>query len=157
MSKSVFAAACLGIILLATGCIPSLMLFLPVAAIVPRASPEADALAKAYQTNPSKAGIYIYRNDRSLAYKIPVLLDNVWVGDNASKTYIFRQVDAGTHVITSQTENDATLSLDGKAGNNYFVWQEFKVFGGLRSQLHLVDQATGKAGVAECDLVQSPD
>ena len=127
MSKSVFAAACLGITLLATGCIPSLMLFLPVAAIVPRASPEADALAKAYQTNPSKAGIYIYRNDRSVAYKMPVLLDNVWVGDTASKTYIFRYVDAGTHVITSQTENDATLSLDAKAGNNYFVWQEFKV------------------------------
>jgi hypothetical protein len=131
------------------------MLFLPVAAIVPRASPEADALAKAYQTNPSKAGVY--RNDRNVAYKTLVLLDNVWVGDTASKTYIFLQVDAGTHVITSQTENDATLSLDAKAGNNYFVWQEFKVFGGLRSQLHSVDEATGKAGVAECDLVQSPD
>ena len=55
----------------------------------------------------------------------------------------------------SQTENDATLSLDAKAGNNYFVWQEFKR--GLmapRSQLHLVDEATGKAGVAECELVQ---
>ena len=94
MSKSVFAAACLGIKLLATGCL-TFPVGLPVAAIVPRASPEADALAKAYQTNPSKAGIYIYRNDRNLAYKIPVLLDNVWVGDTASKTYIFRQVDAG--------------------------------------------------------------
>jgi hypothetical protein len=143
MSKSVFAAACLGIKLLATGCIPGSLVGFPVAAIVPRASPETDALAKAYQTNPSKAGIYIYRNDRSVAYKIPVLLDNVWVGDTASKTYIFRQVDVGTHVITSQTENDATLSLDAKAGNNYFVWQEFSA---LRSQLHLVDEATGKAG-----------
>ncbi|HEY7321558.1 MAG TPA: DUF2846 domain-containing protein [Candidatus Binatia bacterium] len=160
MSKSVFAAACLGITLLATGCIPGTIGF-PVAAVVPRASPEEDALAKAYQTNPSKAGIYIYRNEgRNVAYKAPVLLDNVWVGDTVSKTYIFRQVDAGTHVIASQTENEATLSLDVKAGNNYFVWQELK--GGpfafpRGSQLNLVDEATGKAGVAECDLVQSPD
>jgi hypothetical protein len=125
MSKSVFAAACLGITLLTTGCIPGTIGF-PVAAVVPRASPEEDALAKTYQTNPSKAGIYIYRNDRLVAYKAPVLLDNVWIGDNVPKTYIFRQVDAGTHVITSWTENDATLTLDAKAGNNYFVWQELK-------------------------------
>ena len=96
------------------------------AAIVQRASPEEDALAKTYQTNPSKAGIYIYRNDRAVASKMSVLLNNVWVGDNVPKTYIFRQVDAGTHVITSWTENDATTTLDAKAGNNYFVWQELK-------------------------------
>ena len=123
MSKSLFAGACLGITLVAMGCIPTLIFFpfpagfapLPVAAVVPLDSPEADALAKAYQTNPSKAGIYIHRNDRVVAYKVPVLLDNVRVGDNTSKTYIFRQVDPGTHVITSQTENAATLSLDVEA------------------------------------------
>jgi hypothetical protein len=139
---------------MATGCVPG-TIGLPVAAVVSRASPEEDALAKTYQTNPSKAGIYIYRNDRNMAYKAPVLLDNVWVGDTVSKTYIFRQVNPGTHVITSGTE---TLSLDVKAGNNYFVWQELK--GGSPfafprgSQLHLVDEATGKVGVAECDLVE---
>jgi hypothetical protein len=110
-------------------------------------------LAKAYQTNPSKAGIYIYRNDRFVAYKVSVLLDNVLIGDNVPKTYIFRQVDAGTHVIRSWTENNAPLSLDVKAGNNYFVWQE--LVNPSRSELHLVDEATGKAGVAECDLVES--
>src|SRR6516165_8197863 len=158
MSKSLFAAACLGITLVAPGCPNPFHLFLPVAAQVPLASPEEDALAKTYQTNPSKAGIYIYRNDRVVAYKVPVLLDNVWVGDNTSKTYIFRQVDAGTHIITSRTENDPTLYLDVKAGHNYFVWQEVK--NGITltpprvSQLHLVGEAIGKAGVAECDLVQ---
>jgi Protein of unknown function (DUF2846) len=160
MSKSVFAAASLGITLLATACFTFPVGF-PVAAVVPMASPEADALAKAYQTNPSKAGIYIYRNDRAVAYKMSVLLDNVWIGDNASKTYIFRQVDAGTHVITSWTENETALTLDVKAGNNYFVWQRFKPpdpWGAplsVRSELHLVDEATGKAGVAECELVES--
>ena len=156
MSKSVSAAACLGITLLAMACLTFPVGF-PVAAIVQRASPEEDALAKTYQTNPSKAGIYIYRNDRLVAYKAPVLLDNVWVGDNVPKTYIFRQVDAGTHVITSWMENDATLTLDAKAGNNYFVWQELKggPFAPPRgSELHLVDEATGKAGVAECELVE---
>jgi hypothetical protein len=117
-------------------------------------------LAKTYQTHPSKAGIYIYNTRMNVAYKASVLLDNVWVGDTASKTYIFREVDPGTHVITSWTENDATLTLDAKGGNNYFVWLEFKPdpWGpplSARSELHLVDEATGKVGVAECELVQS--
>jgi hypothetical protein len=120
------------------------------------ASPEADASAKAFQTDPSKAGIYIYRNEiMGAAVKMPVLLNNVSVGDTTSKTYIFRQVDPGTHVITSKTEKDVTLSLDAQAGNNYFVWQEVKMGAfAARSQLHLVDEATGKAGVAQCKLVQ---
>jgi hypothetical protein len=125
-------------------------------ASVPMASPEADASAKTYQADPSKASIYIYRNEVfGAAVKMPVLLNNVLVGDTTSKTYIFRQVDPGTHVITSKTEKDVTLSLDVQAGNNYFVWQEVKMGAfAARSQLHLVDEATGKAGVAECKLVQ---
>jgi PBP1b-binding outer membrane lipoprotein LpoB len=123
-------------------------------ASVPMASPEADASAKAFQIDPSKAGIYIYRNEiMGAAIKMPVLLNNVSVGSTTAKTYIFHQVDPGTHVITSQS--DVTLSLDVQAGSNYFVWQEVKM-GALsaRSQLHLVDEATGKAGVAGCKLVK---
>jgi PBP1b-binding outer membrane lipoprotein LpoB len=125
-------------------------------ASVPMATPEADAAAKAFRVTPNKANVYIYRNENfGAAIKMPLLIDNVAVGDTAAKTYVFRQIDPGSHVITSKTENDATLSLDVKAGTNYFVWQEVKMGAfSARSDLHLVDEATGKAGVADCKLVQ---
>ena len=66
-----------------------------------------------------------------------------------------RAVTPGKHVITSKSENDATLSLDAKAGFNYFIWQEVKM--GMwtpRSKLHLVDEEKGKASVEGCKLVQ---
>jgi len=131
-------------------------LFLTACASVPMATPEADTAAKAYKTNPAKANLYIYRNESmGAAVKMPILLDNVSVGDTAAKTYIFRQIDPGTHVITSKTENDASLSVDAKAGANLFVWQEVKMGAfSARSQLHLVDESTGKSGVEESKLIQ---
>ena len=145
MPKSLYAAACLIATLLFAGC-----------ASVPMASSEADASAKAYKIDPSKASVYIYRNESmGGAVKLPLLLDNVSIGDTASKTYVFRQVEPGTHVITSKAEHDSTLSLDAKAGSTYFVWQEVKMgMFAAGSALHLVDEAKGKAGVAECKLVQ---
>jgi hypothetical protein len=89
------------------------------------------------------------------AIKMPVLLDGRAVGDTAAKTFMLLEVDPGSHTIVSKTENDATLKVDAVAGRNYFVWQEVKM--GMmmaRSQLHLVDEAQGKAGVAECNLIQ---
>jgi hypothetical protein len=138
-------AAALVCCVLVTGC-----------ASVPMAAPEADSAAKAFATDPAKANVYIYRNESmGGAVTMKVLLDDQPVGATAAQTYIYRQVDPGTHVITSKAENDATLSLDAVAGQNYFVWQEVKM--GLlsaRSKLQLVDEAKGKAGVKECKLVK---
>jgi hypothetical protein len=143
MFKSAFIAASLLGTLLVTGC-----------ASVPMASQSADSAAKAYKADSAKANVYIYRNETfGAALKMPVAIDNAAVGETASKTYIYHQLSPGKHVITSQGKS--TLSLDAKAGSNYFVWQEVKmglVSGG--SELHLVDEAKGKAGVAECSLVQ---
>ena len=125
-------------------------------ASVPMASPEADAKAKTFQTVPTKANIYIYRNESlGAAIKMPVLLDNQIAGDTGANTYILKTVEPGSHVVVSKTENDATLTVDAAAGKNYFVWQEVKMGAfSARSQLHLVDEATGKAAVNECKLVQ---
>lgn len=125
-------------------------------ASVPMASKEADSAAKSFKVDPAKANIYVYRNETfGAAVKMPVLIDGVAVGDTASKTYIFRQVEPGSHVVTSKAEKDATLTVDAQAGMNYFVWQEVKMGAfSARSALHLVDEAKGKAGVEECKLVQ---
>ena len=143
MLRSIAVASTVLTALLAQGC-----------ASVPMAAASADTAAKAFATDPSKANVYIYRNETfGAALKMPVTLNNAPIGETASKTYIFRQVAPGSHTLTSQGKN--TLTFDAKAGGNYFIWQEVKmgmVSGG--SELQLVDETKGKAGVKECKLVQ---
>ena len=125
-------------------------------ASVPMASLDADASAKTFQTDPGMANVYVYRNETlGSAIKMPILIDGMSVGDTASKTYVFKKVSPGSHIITSKAETDATVTIDMKGGYNYFVWQEVKMGAfTARSQLHVVDDATGRAGVTECKLVQ---
>jgi hypothetical protein len=143
MLSRLAATSALAVVLLASGC-----------ASVQMASPEMDSAAKSYAVKPGSANIYVYRNEQmGAAIKMPVLLDGRAVGDTAAKTYLLLQVSPGSHTLVSKTENDAALTLDVVAGRNYFVWQEVKM--GLmsaRSLLQVVDEATGKAGVAECKL-----
>jgi hypothetical protein len=125
-------------------------------ASVPMASAEKDAAAKTYAVKPDKANIYIYRNENfGAAIKMPVAVDGRLVGDTASKTYLKVEVTPGNHTVTSKTENDANLNLQTIAGKNYFVWQEVKMgMWAAGSQLQQVDDATGKAGVDECKLIE---
>lgn len=143
MWKSILVAGALAAAALASGC-----------ASVQMASPEMDTSAKSYAVKPNKANIYVYRNEVfGAAIKLPVLLNGRAVGDTASKTFMLLEVDPGSHTIVSKGESDATLKVDAAGGRNYFVWQEVKM--GLmsaRSLLQVVDEATGKAGVAECKL-----
>lgn len=125
-------------------------------ASVPMASPQADMAAKEFKTDPAKSNIYIYRDETfGAAVKMLVLLDGGSPKSTAAETYILHQVNPGSHVITSDAENNVTLSLNTEAGKNYFVWQEVKmgVFS-ARSKLHLVDEAKGRAGVLQCKLVK---
>ena len=139
------SVAAVALAVLVTGC-----------ASVPMASVEADTAAKVYKTEPGKANVYIYRNENmGSAVKLPVLIDNMAVGDTVAKTYILKQVEPGEHVITSKSEHDSKLSLSAAAGSNYFIWQEVKMgMWSAGSELHLVDEAKGKAGVAECKLIE---
>ncbi|HWM42282.1 MAG TPA: DUF2846 domain-containing protein [Burkholderiales bacterium] len=146
MLSRLVAVTALAAVVLASGC-----------ASVPMASQEMDTAAKSYAVKPGTANIYVYRNEQmGAAIKMPVALNGKLVGDTGAKTYLLLQVPPGKHQLVSKTENDATLAVNAEAGRNYFVWQEVKM--GMmvaRSQLHLVDEPTGKAGVAECSLAQT--
>ncbi|HKQ30066.1 MAG TPA: DUF2846 domain-containing protein [Burkholderiales bacterium] len=143
--RKAFAAAVLLSAMLVTGC-----------ASVPMASPERDAKAKTFATQPGKANIYIYRNESiGAAVKMPVMVDGKLVGDTVSKTFILTSVNPGKHTILSKTENDSTLDIMAERGKNYFVWQEVKMgMWSARSSLQLVGEATGKKSVGECKLVE---
>jgi hypothetical protein len=126
-------------------------------ASVPMMGAEEDTRAKSFAPSPGKANIYVYRNETmGAAITMDVSLDGKSAGKTASKTYFLFEVDPGTHALASTAENTSTLQVNAQPGRNYFVWQEVKM--GVmtaRSQLSLVDEATGKAAVNECKRIQS--
>lgn len=126
---------------------------------IPMASEEKDAQVKSFVAHPEKANLYIYRNEFiGGAVRMEVEIDGKKVGQTGPKTYFALQVLPGDHTIVSKAENDSTLSVTTEAGKNYFVWQEVKM--GIlyaRNKLQLVDEAAGKAGVAECKLIDVPN
>lgn len=124
-------------------------------AAVPMAEQAADQRAKTFTVAPGKANIYVYRNELlGAAIKMNVALDGKLVGSTGARTYLVLEVEPGRHALTSMAENDEAINLDVAAGTNTFVWQEVKM--GLlsaRSRLHRVDDAKGRAEVADCQLI----
>lgn len=143
--KKILAALILAGALLASGC-----------ASVPMASMQADQQAKKFETTAGKSNIYVYRNETfGAAIKMPVFIDDKVVGQTAADTYILATVDPGKHKVVSQSAEDASLDITTEPGKNYFIWQEVKM-GVLSasSDLHLQNEAQGKAGVMECKRVE---
>jgi hypothetical protein len=141
MTSFARAALCAAL-LAATGC-----------ASVPMMSQADDQAAKAFTAPPSdRAHVYVYRNENfGGAVKLGILMDGFMAAESAAKTFVLLPVAPGRHLVTSVAENRDELPLDAVAGQNYFVWQEVKMgVWSARSKLSLVDEATGKAGVSEC-------
>lgn len=137
-------------------------LFLGFAAVgcatVPMASALDDARMKQLQPSPDSALIYVYRNE-IVGYSVhmDVDLDGRRFGATVAKSYMVFAVPPGRHFLVSHAENDSTLLLDAQPGRRYFVWQEVRM--GIlyaRSELQLVPDVLGVAGVGECQLVLMP-
>lgn len=145
MFRKLLSACALTGVLLVSGC-----------ASVPMAAQSADTQAKTFTPAANQATVYIYRNeDFGAAVKMPVLIDNMSVGDTAAKTYIEKQLPPGTHTITSKTEKDSSVTINMLAGQVYYVWQEVKMgMWAAGSALHIVDAEKGQAGVRESKLIR---
>ena len=126
-------------------------------ASVPMGDAKMDAQAKTFVAPQDKTGLYIYRNESMGAVaKMTVAIDGQTVGQTAAKTFIYKEVPPGKHVITSSAENTDTLEMDAKPGTLAFIWQEVKMgILSARSKLHLVTAEEGKRGVGETKLVNS--
>jgi uncharacterized protein YceK len=116
-----------------------------------------DTAYKAFKAPADKAALYIYRNESMGAVsKMDVEIDGKAIGQTASKTYLYKEVAPGKHVITSKAENTDTLEVDTKPGFAYYIWQEVKMgFFGARNKLQLVDEAKGQKGVRETKLADT--
>ena len=123
-------------------------------ASVQMASDAEDQAAKQFQPKSNMARIYVYRNETfGAALKMPVSIDGQIIGETASKTYLFKDVTPGQHIVRSHTEKTPELKIDAQANKVYFVWPEVKM--GMwqgNSMLHLMNDAEGRAGLMECKL-----
>lgn len=126
-------------------------------ASVPMGDPVLDSEMKRFGTVPDMSRVYIYRNENmGAAVKMTVTVDGRVIGATAANTYLVTDVSAGAHTIGSDAENLTLLKVHTQAGKNIYIWQEVKMgFGYARSQLHLVPESEGKAGVLETKLAGS--
>jgi hypothetical protein len=147
MFRTISLAALFVIAALVSGC-----------ASVPMANSERDTQAKTFAGPAAgKANVYVYRNEAiGSLVKMDLVLNGKPIGQTTGMTFVVLEVPPGKHNLVSKSENESRIELVTEAGKNYFVWQEVKM-GVLyaRNLLQLVDEKTGKAGVAECSLIDA--
>jgi len=120
------------------------------------APPETDALAKLLQPVPSKAVIFVLRNEPASApWRMKVLLDGKDMGSTSANTYFRWVVEPGRHLVVSDTENDTGVVVDAQAGQIYYIWQDVSTgFFRPRADLRFVDRQTAEVALRSCYLLQ---
>jgi len=113
--------------------------------------------AKTFTVPAGKAKIYLYRNEHmGGAVAIKVSVNGNVAGRTRPMSYFLWTVAQGTYVITSETENTSSVTVNAGPGKSYFIWREVKFgFVVARNQVRLVDEETGRKGVKDCLLMQS--
>jgi hypothetical protein len=126
-------------------------------ASVPMESAEKTSSAKQFTAPPEgKAGLYMYRyGSFGAALKKDIWLDGKCVGETASNTFFYEEVDAGVeHKISTESEfspNDLLLKVE--SGKQYFIKQfiKFGVFVG-GAGVELVEEKEAKKQIQELSL-----
>jgi len=80
------------------------------------------------------------------------------LGKTANKVYFYKQIEAGSHVLATESEfGNNELAFEAEEGNNYFFEQYIKmgVFVG-GANVKAVTEAEGEEGVSQCKLGLSP-
>lgn len=133
----------------------SFALFHTACTSLPMADKKADVEAKLFKAVPNKSVLYVYRNEIfGGAVKMDVMVNNELIGETRTGHYMWIDLEPGTHMISSRSENSHHMELKAEPGKVYYAWQEAKL--GLmyaRTKLSLVDEKTGQGGVRECSLV----
>ena len=128
-------------------------------ASVEMAGPERDYAAKEFaRPSKGKAALYVFRNgSNGGAVKMSLELDGAPLGETAAKTFHWLTITPGKHKLIGKAENESVIEFTAASGRNVFVRQD--VGTGLLSavnRLELVDEQTGRAGVAECEMAEAP-
>ena len=135
------------------------LLLLAGCASVPKAAPDLDASAKAFEAPAGKSRIYIYRTmdwhrgGVGVAYSIAV--DGKVLGATAPGTYLVADVDPGRRVVSALWPNGASVvNVESTTGAVYFVrsYVSWKVSALTGPGLQLVDETEGRKAVLKCSL-----
>lgn len=140
-------------------------LFIPVVALlllsgcasVPMAPMEKDAEAKAFAPPADQGALYIFRDEVfGAAIPMTVSVNGHVIGQTASNSYFWLELDPGHYRVESHTENVSTLPVTVTAGENTYVWQEVKMGMWMaRSLLQEVDAERGRQGVMDSKLIEA--
>jgi hypothetical protein len=127
-------------------------------ASVQMAAPAQDFAAKEFaKPSRGKAALYVFRNESiGGMVKMSLQLDGSPLGETGPKTFHWVTIKPGKHTLVGKAENESVVEFTAAPGQNVFVWQEVKM--GLLSadnRLELVDEQTGRAGVADCEMAEA--
>lgn len=140
MTAAAWRNALAALALAATGC-----------ASTPQASPERDAQARKFETDPRSATVYVYRLDLrgsdddggdSVLY-----VDQKLIGSTLPGSYFVVRLRGGVHAFSGIANDQGRLKLEVQNGGLYFVW--LKVRGG-ESFFMPVSVEKGKRDVLAC-------
>lgn len=127
-------------------------------ASVPMDTPSADAALKSFPAPAAdQAGLYIYRDSfAGQGLKKTLKVDGEVIGETANRTYFYRLVSPGNHVIATESEfSDNAINLLAVGGQNHYLRQSIKmgVFVG-GAKLSVMPEATAQAHLQKCELAK---
>jgi hypothetical protein len=123
------------------------------------ANSKDDHQAKTFTSLPSKASIYIYRNQGYMRNEEIIVDVGSWSGGRTiGKTFLLAVMDQGEYIVVARGDDKEELQIEVEAGKIYFVRLTVRPAAvTANASLSLVDEDIGKAGVLECRLVQLDD
>jgi hypothetical protein len=128
-------------------------------ASVPLGTESENQAALTFVPPPGKANLYILRRPAYLGAAIlaTAALDNQMAGGLKAGSFILKTIPPGAHTVTVfSTENQASLSFQAEAGQNYFfdVKSEMGVMS-ERFSIHQISTGEGETGARQCKITQS--
>ncbi len=146
MKKLFSLASILGISLVLTACSAT-------TSMAPKA--ESEQAKKFSLPNKGNSGLYIYRDSFiGKALKKKLYIDDQLIGESAPDTFFYKQVTAGSHKISTESEfSNNDLNINTESGKNYFIRQYIKMglmVGG--ADLEQVSEEKGKEAVSKLEM-----
>jgi hypothetical protein len=123
---------------------------------VPLADENLEASVRKYEKKPDIAGVYIFRAQIvGSKTRIPILLDGKILGETAPRTFAYVEVTPGKHILSDVSDMERSIQIDTRGGMLYFVAEKIISYKPVvRSQLMVVEEEDGKAGVAYSHLIR---
>ena len=128
-------------------------------ASVSKAPAEKSAEAKSFEAPADKGSVYLYRTGRAVGAvgQLSVKVNGVAAGGTGPGSFFKWDLNPGVYTFLSSTaESSATIQLDVKAGEVYYIRQDARIgVANGRVTMKEVDDNKGKKEIEGCKLLVS--